>query len=194
MKISIGILTTMITLAYPFIIYHGSQSIEPKWLMLGFAGLFIIRGLTLNQGVGKLIGLPVYLLIVLLCLGSFVLGKMDLMYYIPSLIGLGLLGLFSHSLLHPPTFIEKFARRENPNLPPAAIVYCRIVTYVWCLFFIINASIAAYLAYREHISLWTKYTGFYSYLLIAALFAVEFAVRMLIKPRLDQSASPKEFS
>lgn len=194
MKLAIGILTTMITLAYPFIIYYGSQKIEPRWLMLGFAGLFMIRGLSLNRGVGKLVGLPVYLVIVLLCLGSLTLGKMNLMYYIPSLISFGLLGLFGHSLFHPPSFIEKFARRENPNLPPAAIVYCKIVTCIWCVFFVINASIAAYLAYQEMIPLWTKYTGFYSYLLIAVLFSIEFGIRLLIKPRLDRSAIGDELS
>jgi uncharacterized membrane protein len=194
MKLILGILTTMVTLAYPFIIFYGSEKVEPKWLMLGFAGLFMIRSLTLHQGVGKLIGMPIYIFIVMLCLGAFILGKMNLMYYIPSLISLGLLGLFVHSLFNPPTFIEKFARRENPNLPPAAVVYCKIVTYVWCLFFIFNASYAAYLANQGDVSQWTKYTGFYSYLLIAALFSIEFGIRIFIKPRLDRSAIGEDVS
>jgi len=192
MKLAIGILTTLMTLAYPFCIYYGSQIVEPQYLTLCFAFLFLLRGLTLGSSQLNVINYPIYILIISICLGSFLLNRLSLMAYIPSLISLTLLALFAHSLQHPPSLIEKFARRENPNLPKPAVIYCTWVTKIWCGFFIINASIAAYYAFFEDLKKWALYTGFYSYFLIAILFALEFGVRLILKPRFDRHTVTEE--
>ena len=65
------------------------------------------------------------------------------------------------------------------ELSPAEVRYCRSVTWLWVLFFALNGSIAAFLALRGPISLWAAYTGVISYVLIGAVFALEFLVRRL---------------
>lgn len=73
--------------------------------------------------------------------------------------------------------VERFARLQVPDLPEAEVAYTRSVTRVWCVFFVINGSIALVLALMDDIEAWALFTGLISYLLIGALFAVEYVYR-----------------
>jgi uncharacterized membrane protein len=72
--------------------------------------------------------------------------------------------------------IERFARLSCPELPLAGIQYTRRVTAVWCLFFILNGSVAAASAFSTR-EWWLLYNGLISYLLMGALYLGEWLVR-----------------
>ena len=96
---------------------------------------------------------------------------------LPVLVNAVLLAQFLASLFAPQSFVEGVARLVQPELSPAEVRYCRSVTWLWVLFFALNGSIAAFLALRGPIGLWAAYTGVISYVLIGAVFALEFLVR-----------------
>lgn len=107
---------------------------------------------------------------------------MPLQFY-PVLINLILLVVFGISLIRPPTMVERLARLREPNLPPAAIIYTRRVTQVWCGFFIVNASISFAIQLWASPATWSLYNGVISYLLIGLLFGGEYLVRLRYKRR-----------
>lgn len=84
--------------------------------------------------------------------------------------------LFAGSLRTRP-IIERFARMKHPNLPPEGVRWCRKVTVVWCVFFVLNGSAALATVLSGDRDLWTLYNGFVSYLLMGLLFAGEWLLR-----------------
>lgn len=99
----------------------------------------------------------------------FVLGT-------PVLINLLLLFQFAGSLRTTP-IVERFARMQQPELSQAQLGYCRSVTKVWCVFFVLNALVSAVLAVRGPVSAWALYTGVIAYVLIGVVATVEYVVR-----------------
>jgi uncharacterized membrane protein len=86
---------------------------------------------------------------------------------------------FASSLWTSQPLVERIARLVQSELSPAEVSYCRSVTWLWVLFFVLNGSIAAILALTGPLSLWAAYTGVVSYLLIGATFTGEFLVRRI---------------
>ena len=101
----------------------------------------------------------------------------------PVLLSLALAAVFAWSLRHPPSAIERIARITKPDLPPEGVAYTRKVTAVWLCFFLANAAIAAWTALFARLETWTLYNGLVSYLIIGAIFAVEWAVRRRVRWR-----------
>jgi len=95
----------------------------------------------------------------------------------PSVVNAVLLATFALSLRRGPPMVERLARLITPDLLPAEVRYCRTVTVVWCAFFALNGSVATALALWAPRSWWAVYCGAISYLLVGALFAVEYLVR-----------------
>lgn len=101
----------------------------------------------------------------------------------PVIVNLALLVVFAWSLRHPPSLIERLARRQEPDLPPRGVRYTRRVTQVWCLFFLMNGSIALWTALYADLRLWSLYNGGIAYFLGATLFAVEWSIRQRVRSR-----------
>lgn len=99
----------------------------------------------------------------------------------PVVVNLALLGVFAGSLAHPPSVIERLARREQPDLPASGVRYTRRVTQVWCGFFAINASLALATVIQDDRALWALYNGGIAYAAMALLFAAEWCLRQRIK-------------
>ena len=109
----------------------------------------------------------------------------------PALINLGMLCLFGFSLLHPPTVIERFARIREPDLDEAGVRYTRVVTQVWCIFFVINGSLAFFTAFFTSEAIWSLYNGCIAYILMGLLFAVEYLFRIRFRRKNAQSITPR---
>lgn len=88
--------------------------------------------------------------------------------------------LFFGSLRGQP-FIERLARLQEPDLPPAGVRYTRQVTRAWCVFFIVNGAIAAWTALFSDLATWTLYNGLISYLLMGLMFAGEWLIRRRVR-------------
>lgn len=101
-------------------------------------------------------------------------------YYPVAINGL-LLALFGASLGADQTVIERLARLGTPHLPPAAVLYTRRVTQVWCVFFLLNGAIALYTAIATSLSTWALYNGAISYLLMGLLLGGEYLLRRRVQ-------------
>jgi uncharacterized membrane protein len=91
-------------------------------------------------------------------------------------------------LAAPPSLIERLARRQERNFPPAAVAYTRRVTQVWCGFFAVNGAVALYTAFYASTAQWSLYNGFVAYLLMGILFAGEYCARIVFKRRHGSTA------
>ncbi len=176
----------MALIFYPVAVYMGIHYFGFTILAPLLFGLFMIRLLSVRNkpqllaGFGRLsaiIGIS-------LVLASWVFKQNQWLMYYPVLVNILLLALFSHSLKQPQTIIERLARLSEPDLPHHAILYTRRVTQVWCIFFIINGTIALVTCLIGDMALWTLYNGGISYLLMGLLMAVEWCIRQKIKHKM----------
>ncbi|MCZ6854649.1 MAG: hypothetical protein O7G86_12090 [Gammaproteobacteria bacterium] len=103
----------------------------------------------------------------------------------PVIVNLGMLAYFGWSWLHPPSAIERIARISEPDLPPHAVIYTARVTLVWCLFFVVNGTIAFYTAFWSSLEIWTLYNGLIAYLAMGLLFSVEYLIRRRVRKATD---------
>ena len=167
-----GALFALLAILYPFWAHWGLTN----WGVAPVAGLLALMALgraaffrdpmTLASGV---------LALVLAAVGFTTERDEALLFYPVLMNALGLV-LFAGSLRTRP-IIERFARMKHPNLPPEGVRWCRKVTVVWCVFFVLNGSAALATVLSGDRDLWTLYNGFVSYLLIGLLFAGEWLLR-----------------
>ena len=160
----------------PLLIFAGLHVFDPRTL----GGLLLVavllrhrrdlrrfaRGLAVSQHVA--LGLP-------LLLGALVVVTNDeaLLLLYPATVNAGMLLLFFVSLVQPPTMIERIARLRDPDLAPAGVRYTRRLTLVWCNFFFLNGSVAAYTALAASREIWVLYNGLVAYVLMGTLLAGE---------------------
>ena len=75
--------------------------------------------------------------------------------------------------------IEHFARMIKPELGPGELAHCRAWTRVWGIYLLVLAAIGLGLARWAPLRVWTGYVGVVSYVLVGALFAVEYVIRKI---------------
>ena len=167
---------------YPFAIWLGHGQVEPRFL----AGLLLLVGLMRlpamragPAGIGWLVG-TLLLSFITLWGNHFLALKLY-----PVLVNAAMLTVFSYSLFVPPSIVEQFARRREPDLAPQSVTYTRRVTQVWCVFFALNGGVALVTALWTSAAIWSLYNGFVAYLLMGLLFAGEYAIRCNFKRRVN---------
>lgn len=177
---AIWILQIGLGLAYPFLIWSGLSRFEPRQLglvVLVFFGLrFALQRPARAVAAVRTLWLPTVSIGLIIAAVLFWNDPIGLLL-MPVAISLGFLATFLVSLRTPLPMIERFARLQVDTLSPEEIEYCRRVTWIWCAFFTVNASIAAALAASRRLDAWAFYTGFASYLLMGTLFAAEYVYR-----------------
>ena len=182
MKLAATIFFVVLGLAYPVLVYFGLRFLEPRVLAVILGSFLVLRlaprlrsparrrmlGRSLFF-VAPLLGLT-YLLALIFNEGSFFL-------FVPAMVSATLLVSFGRSLFRPPSMVESFARLKEPDLSDAKVEYCRRVTMVWSMFFILNGSLSLYLALSGDLAAWTLYNGSVAYLVMGLLFGGEFIYR-----------------
>ena len=170
-----------ITLIYPLAVWLGQKQVEPRFLagLLMLAGLGRFHNLKIGQA-GRWWLAGTLALFILAVSGN---AWLPLKLY-PVWMNAALLGAFAHSLVFPPSMIERFARIREPDLPAQAVAYTRRVTQIWCVFFGINGAIALITALWASSAIWMLYNGLIAYLLMGLLLAGEYAIRRRFKRRL----------
>ena len=168
----------MITVLYPLAIWFGQGKVEPRWLAL----------LLLLAAAARLPAMKVSLAArwsacaaLVLAAGAVWANALLPLKLYPVLVNAAFLAAFAYSLASPPSMIERMARLTEPDLPPAAIAYTRVVTQVWCGFFVVNGSIALGTAIWASPAVWSLYNGVIAYGLMGLLFAGEYLVRIRFK-------------
>ena len=190
MRAVAAIAWVILALVYPAVVYFSSTLWSART-----ASLVLLCTLGSIYGLQRLAGSPAkagpmgkvpLFAVATLGLGAL-LGNGGFAQLVPVVVNTGLLILFASSLRGPITMVESFARRQDPELSPEKVQYCRAVTIVWCGFFVFNIVVTITLALAAAISWWTLYTGLIAYVAMGALFTGEYVVR---KARFRDYASP----
>lgn len=158
---------------YPFGVGYALANGQYTWVSL----LLIVLGVLRLLSKGNTLLWPLTCFAILCGSLSLILRDHAWLKLYPVLMSVGALLIFAYTLLKPPAMIERFARLAEPNLPPEGVQWTRKVTYVWCGFFAINASVALITVFFTSTKIWVLYNGFISYLLMGILLLGEFLLR-----------------
>jgi uncharacterized membrane protein len=175
-----SLLQGLLGIAYPILIFGALAWLEPREVALVILALAGIRLLTARFGAAVAFVREVWIpaaAVAVVALGSAIWNDPTGLLIAPVLINVALLLTFGASLWGDRPIVERFARLQIDDLSDAEIRYCRIVTRVWCVFFVVNGSITLLLALGSDVKTWALYTGFISYVLIGILFAAEYVYR-----------------
>jgi uncharacterized membrane protein len=167
-----------VSILYPIIAAVAVRYFGPGWVLLGLLALLALRG---TLGLTRKLpgGLTYGLLFVAAALALVALYDRELSVRLyPAFVNAAMLVAFGHSLLRPPSMIERFARIVEPDLPESGVRYTRAVTWIWVGFFVINGSIAVWTALYADWNTWALYNGLVAYIAMGALFGGE----MLLRP------------
>lgn len=115
-----------------------------------------------------------------------------------------MLFVFGSSLVFGPNIIFRFACLGDKTVKGSSFedqvnAYCKKVTIVWCVFFILNGSTSAFTALHDFGSeelndkIWSVYNGGISYVLMGLLFAVEFVIRKIVDSKMIKAFSFTKF-
>lgn len=166
-------LSALLLALYPFWVSYSLA--YGKWYAVAVAliALGVVR--LLLGGAGLLWPLSLF---AFLCAGLSLLQQEPLWLKLyPVAMSLGALAIFAATLWRPPSMIERFARLWQPELPASGVVWTRRVTGCWCVFFLLNALVAAWTVFFGSQQSWVLYNGFISYLLMGVLLAGEYLLR-----------------
>jgi uncharacterized membrane protein len=101
-----------------------------------------------------------------------------LLYAPPVLINAALAAVFAASLrAGGEPVIARFARLEHDPLPQELALYTRRLTLIWAMLFAGMGAVALVLALGASLQAWSTFANVGCYLLVAALFAGEYAYR-----------------
>lgn len=180
--LSVGIL--ILLALYPIIIYMGLETFEHHWVLGAVIFVLIVRGfLSAESAVSQaqMRRFTLVLLPALLIVAWLFSPKIGVKSY-PILVNLGFFVFFASSLLNPSNVIEAIARRMESDFPETAVPYTRKVCIAWCVFFLVNGSIAFVSLFMSD-EVWALYNGLISYIMIGLFFGVEFVVRQKVKKK-----------
>jgi len=176
------VLAGLLLLAYPLAVYYGLtrfsvRSVAPL-LLLAFLVTTLLRVAGFRRD--KILirrSLSMLGAIALLLVSAMVSNHHAFVLALPVAINLVLLWGFAGSLRNEVSLVERFALMLHSDLSTQERQYCRRVTLVWSLFFVVNGSIALALSLWGTFFAWTLYNGFIAYLLIGTLASGEFVYR-----------------
>ncbi|WP_028022970.1 COG4648 family protein [Enterovibrio calviensis] len=177
------VLAGLLLLAYPLAVYTGLSNFGMAPLALVLVILFgfrIASGHLANRGPLKHLAVVTGAIgIVLVSLG-YLFRQHDWLLFYPVAVNSVMLTAFAYSLTQSQSMIERLARLQDPDLPPSGVRYTRNVTKIWCVFFLVNGSIALATCFMPLTS-WTLYNGLLSYVAAGVLFGIEFVVRKRVQ-------------
>lgn len=169
------------SIIYPFAVYFGRDVLSPIVMATILLCVLACRAWLMGwaKPMAKLsiwVGLLVFVM-------TFSSGSEKGLLWYPVVVNLMMLLFFSYGLFYPPTVIEQFARAHDPHFSEKAVFYTRRVTQVWCVFFIVNAIVAAWTASFSTKAIWALYNGLIAYVLMGTLFVGEWVVRYFYRRR-----------
>ncbi len=175
-----AVLYVILGITYPLIIFISLSVFEPRivaFVVLGLSGIRLaVARRTTAIALVREVWLPIVAVSCVAVFSAIWNNPMGLLLT-PTLINTALLTTFGLSLRGSRSIVERFARLQVEDLSPVEVRYCRSVTWIWCCFFVVNGSVAFYLALAGDARAWALFTGLISYGLIGGLFAAEYLYR-----------------
>ena len=167
-------------LLYPLVLFMTRGTVPA--LVFVVAGLLLISGhlSRLDEVSTRHWRRPLLMAAALLAAGGLMDPKLAAKSY-PVAVSLAAAVAFGGSLLFPPSLIELFARRQEPELPPDGQLYCRRVTLVWTIWLLVNAAVAAALTVWGTETAWAVWTGLIAYAVMGGLLGGEIIVRHVVR-------------
>jgi uncharacterized membrane protein len=163
---------------YPLAIYFGLNLFSPRLVAI-MCGLMVIVGTLLKQRDQYTLRLLAPVLgVILLCLLSACFNQSQVMLYLPVLISVNLLISFVYTLFRPPSMAAIFAQRATAmTFNAEQLQYCRLVTFIWVIFFVLNGAVAGLTACCAALEVWSLYNGLIAYGAMGLLFTTELFYR-----------------
>ncbi|MBN2718665.1 MAG: hypothetical protein JXX14_22660 [Deltaproteobacteria bacterium] len=177
------ILISIVFVAYPAFIYIGLTTFSPASLALIMLALLLLRlstTLRLTWASAKPL-LPITIAAIIPAILSLIFNSERALLLMPVVVNVTLCLTFGWTLFRGPNMIARFAALSEPVITSGVLGYCRKVTIAWCVFFVVNGTIAAYTVFFSTREYWTLYNGLISYILIGLLFGAEWLVRKKVK-------------
>jgi uncharacterized membrane protein len=178
---AVGALGALLLVAYPACVYFALGRVSVRPLSLGLTVL-VTTSLVLRIH-GKKREHALVMARIPLSIGALLLlgawcDDRRFVLALPVLTNMVLLAQFGSSLRGIPV-AERFARAQDDDLSLAQVAYCRAVTIVWCVFFVLNGGVTAALALLAPVKVWAAYAGGLSYALVGLVLTVEYGIRTL---------------
>ena len=170
------VLLVLVSAAYPFLGYFGREYGAFHALAGLMCALWLLRAWFQRERGQKLVSL----LLAAFFGVTLLLELPGSMYWYPVSVNALMLALFGGSLLSGQPLVERLARLQTPDLPPEGVRYTRRVTQIWCVFFVLNGSVAAALVWLDQLDWWAAYTGIVAYVLMGLLGGGEWLYRRFV--------------
>ncbi len=166
---------------YPFFVYFYLGNLPPGVFVLCALVLIAVRVAgSMNGVLGRFVPITMAAAAAALAATAAIDRDAAARAY-PVLMSLSTAALFGYSLASPPSLIERMMRLRGAPPSPEAAAYMRKVTVLWAVTLVANAAVSAATAIWGDLRVWTLYNGLLSYLVLGAVFAVEFAVRCHVR-------------
>lgn len=177
------VLVSITLLAYPTLIhlslaFDRPLAIAGLWLAVSAVGFLV----SIRRGSSSMALLFGALLVT--GAGLWWFGEVvDLMYLPPVLVNVALMILFGRTLQPGATpLVARVAALWRGTLDREVARYTRRVTIAWTVFFALMALESAALALFAPVHVWSLFTNFINYLLVALFFVVEYQLRSYCLP------------
>lgn len=175
--IAIGLLFAL----YPLLVWVGLANQRPRAVAVGLLVVMVPVLWHLVRRAGPATAMSVLLapaLTVAAVAASAVFDDATWLFAEPVVISLVLLLVFGVTLRRGSRpMIERFARLQEPDLSPPKQAWCRLWTWIWCSFFVVNAASSWLLSALAPMAWWVLYTTTLAYVLMGVLFASEWLLR-----------------
>ncbi len=172
------IVSSVIFLAYPYLVYRGVQEGLVWFAPLVIVSVYCYQAIKARNASVRTQKLAI---VFFLLLGTAYYPDL-IAKLMPILIQLSLMLFFGKTLLKgkEPSLVERFASIDFPYVPPVLSRYCRQLTVIWTGFFALNALACIGLALFAPIAWWAIYTGILIFLFTGLLMIAEYIWRFFL--------------
>jgi len=181
MKAVLGVLSALFIVASPWVLYWTLSHEQVGVAALLLVGWVIVRAIPIvlsAQREQRRAALQMPAIALVFALLGWLSDNGTWLLVLPSATQATFGLAFLRSLSGTP-MIEHFARMMKPALSAGEQAHCRRWTAVWGGYLLVLAAIGLVLARWATLAVWTAYVGVLSYVLIGALFAVEYVIRKI---------------
>lgn len=174
-KVLRGIISTLLFLTYPYLVYKGVEAGVVWFAPTMIAGFYLWQALHAKDVRACFKNLDNVLLLIL---GTIFYQDLAAKL-MPIFIQLSLMDFFGKTLRKGkgPSLVERFASLDFPEIPPVISRYCRHLTIMWTGFFAFNVLACVVLALFAPVSWWAIYTGGMIFALTGLLMVGEYIWR-----------------
>ena len=155
---------TAVSVLYPVIVYCGYRylGLSPRRLSLMLLALAFYHFLNFTRSKSQVERgrTGIFVVLILVCaLVAFLADNILFVKFYPVLVNLSFLSFFGFTLWRPPSFAFRMACLHDKSLETspsfnAVERYCQKVTSAWCVFFVVNGSIAALTVFVGSDKIW----------------------------------------